>query len=31
MPNLKDRIAVRMAEYEAKKKGLDKFVEDGVK
>ncbi len=29
MPNLRDRIAVRMAEFEAKKKGLDKFVEEG--
>ena len=31
MANLRDRIDVMMAEYEAKKKGLDKLVEECVK
>ena len=30
MPNLRDRIAVRMAEFDAKKKALDNLVKEGV-
>ncbi len=29
MPNLRDRIAKRMAKFDAQKKSLDKFVKDG--